>query len=247
MIVREATHADGDAVRAVANASLEASYADPLGDDIVHTAATEWYDSDRLADRLDTDAVQYLVAERDDAVVGFSESERDGDVAAIQWLHVHPDARGDGVGGSLLSDTETHLLEHGASRIEGRVLAANEPGNDFYQAHGYARSGTRELAIRDDTHTEHLYVKLPAAASTAAMTERRETTVGDLWVALDERERGSDAPFYAAYRDADRETKYGFYCAACEHADTAMNTMGRVACNNCGNERRETRWDAAYL
>ncbi|MDL0139247.1 DUF5816 domain-containing protein [Halobacterium salinarum] len=26
-----------------------------------------------------------------------------------------------------------------------------------------------------------------------------------------------------------------------------MNTMGRVACNNCGNERRETRWDAAYL
>jgi ribosomal protein S18 acetylase RimI-like enzyme len=249
MEIREATRADGTDIRAVADASLGASYADPLGEDIVDEAADEWYAEDRLADRLDADDVQYLVAETDGGnVVGFSESELDGDAAAaIQWLHVHPDARGEGVGVQLLEHTETELLERGANRVEGRVLAANEPGNEFYRDHGYARTGDRGLDVGDETHTEHLYVKLPEGEEDVELAEQRETDAGTLWVAFDERERGSAAPFYTAYRDEQRTEKYGFYCANCETADTAMNTMGRVACNNCGNERRETRWDAAYL
>lgn len=230
----------------MAAASLRETYADPLGEEIVEQAADEWYAPNRLDDRFNADEVAYLVAAIDGDVVGFSESELDGDAAAaIQWLHVHPDARGEGIGVELLERTEAALRERGAARVEGRVLAANDVGNEFYQDHGFSRIGEVGLEVAGSTHTEHSYVKLPTDG--AELTERRDTEVGPLWVAFDERERGSEAPFYAAYRDEGRTEKYGFYCANCETADTAMNTMGRVTCNNCGNERRETRWDAAYL
>jgi ribosomal protein S18 acetylase RimI-like enzyme len=249
MEVREATPADESEIRRVATASLRETYADPLGGEIVEAAAEEWYTADRLRDRIDATDTEYLVAETDDdEVVGFSESELDGDAtAAIQWLHVHPDARGQGVGVELLERTEAVLLDRGANRVEGRVLAANEAGNEFYRDHSFARTGDRGLAVAGETHTEHRYVSLPADDSDVELTELRETADGPLWVAFDERERGSEAPFYAAYRDEARSEKYGFYCANCESADTAMNTMGRVTCNDCGNERRESRWDAAYL
>jgi hypothetical protein len=26
-----------------------------------------------------------------------------------------------------------------------------------------------------------------------------------------------------------------------------MDSMGRIVCNNCGNKRKATRWDASYL
>jgi ribosomal protein S18 acetylase RimI-like enzyme len=246
MDVREATPVDGEEIRNVATASLRETYADPLGGEIVAEAADKWYAPDRLDDRLDADEVAYLVAETDEGVVGFSESELDGDAAAaIQWLHVHPDARGEGIGVELLERTEAALREQGAARVEGRVLAANDVGNEFYQDRGFSRSGEVELDVAGSTHTEHRYVKLPTDG--AELAERRETEDGPLWVAFDERERGSEAPFYAAYRDEQRTEKYGFYCANCETANTAMNTMGQVTCNNCGNERRATRWDAAYL
>ena len=67
------------------------------------------------------------------------------------------------------------------------------------------------------------------------------------FVALDERERGSVAPFYAVYRDADREVRYGFCCGNCNSLSVEMNTMGTIACGECGNRRTPTRWDAAYI
>jgi ribosomal protein S18 acetylase RimI-like enzyme len=262
MKVREATDTDVAGIRRVAEASLEATYADQLGEDIVATAAEEWYDPDRVRARLADDTVRYVVIEDDGEVVAFSESELDArqpadgarsetpsspdGVAAIQWLHVHPDHRGSGFGARLLKRTETTLLEAGANRVEGRVLAANDAGNEFYQAHGYARTGQRTLDIAGESYTEHLYVKLPSG-ETRALTQEFEVDDGTVSVAYDERERGSEAPFYAVYRSADRERRYGFYCANCGSLDNSMGTMGRVQCNDCGNSRKATRWDAAYL
>ena len=262
MEVREATDKDIAGIRRVADASLDATYADQLGDDIVATAAEEWYDPERVTQRLSDDGVRYVVVVDGEEVVAFSESEldvrqpeggarpetpssREG-VAAIQWLHVHPDHRGRGLGGRLLARTETMLLEAGSNRVEGRVLAANRAGNEFYQAHGYARTGQRTLDIRGESATEHLYVKLPSG-ETPALTEAYEVEDGTVFVAYDERERGSTAPFYSAYRTDDRTNRYGFYCANCGSLDTSMDTMGRVECNNCENTRKATRWDSAYL
>lgn len=69
----------------------------------------------------------------------------------------------------------------------------------------------------------------------------------DLVVAREEGTRGSEAPFYAVYRDTDRSRQYGWFCANCESVATAMDPMGRIECSDCGNRRPATRWDAGYL
>lgn len=247
MDVREATDEDGAAISRVAEASLHATYSQPLSKDTVATAAEEWYASDRLQDRLADDSVLYLVATVDNELVGFAESEFDGDaVGVIQWLHVVPEYRDQGFGKRLLEYTETELLE-AANRVESRVLAANEGGNAFYQSHGYARTGERALDIGDESYTEHLYVKLPEGEPTAELTEERDVEDGTVFVAFDERERGSKAPLYVAYGDEDRTDRDGFYCGDCGSTKTSMDAMGRIECTNCGNQRRATRWDSAYL
>ncbi len=69
---------------------------------------------------------------------------------------------------------------------------------------------------------------------------------GTLHVATDEGDRGSKAPFYVAYRDGERQRRYGWICGECWSLDAAMDTMGRIECGECGNQRKPTEWDAAH-
>ena len=59
-------------------------------------------------------------------------------------------------------------------------------------------------------------------------------------------EVGSKGPFYAVFATSDREERYGYLCSACGTVDNAMDTMGRIVCNECGNTRKPEEWDAAY-
>ncbi|MFC6904077.1 DUF5816 domain-containing protein [Halalkalicoccus tibetensis] len=68
----------------------------------------------------------------------------------------------------------------------------------------------------------------------------------EAYVARDEAERGSDGPFYVVYRTRDRQERWGYLCGNCEGANTAMDTMGRIVCNDCPNQRKPTEWDAAH-
>lgn len=65
-------------------------------------------------------------------------------------------------------------------------------------------------------------------------------------VAEDEGERGDEGPFMVVYRTPDREVRYGWYCTNCESIDNAMDAMGRIECNVCGNRRKPDEWDAAH-
>lgn len=82
------------------------------------------------------------------------------------------------------------------------------------------------------------------------MSQGMETRDGPegrtLYVARDEAERGSEAPFFVAYSDSDRASRWGFFCANCESFDNAMDSMGRVQCNVCSNFKRPDEWDAAH-
>jgi hypothetical protein len=82
-------------------------------------------------------------------------------------------------------------------------------------------------------------------ADTDALVER---TAGDdsVYVARDEVERGADGPFFVVYRTPDRSVRWGFACGNCGSLDTAMDTMGRVECTDCGNLRKPDEWDAAH-
>lgn len=250
MEFREATETDLESIRRVAAASLDASYAESLGEDVVYRLTEGWYTEEQLRERLEDDSVLYVVAESDGELRGFCEielTEPEKSVGEIQWLHVHPEERGQGVGRKLLERAEERILDSGAKRIEGVVLDANEAGNAFYREHGYTRVGEHGVTIDGEEFTENRYLKRRGTEGPADLLEEREDEGRTVYVALDERERGNLAPFYVTYTDEDRENAYGYYCSNCGSFDNAMDAMERLECNVCGNHRKPSRWDSGYL
>ncbi|WP_276253659.1 DUF5816 domain-containing protein [Halomontanus rarus] len=77
--------------------------------------------------------------------------------------------------------------------------------------------------------------------------DEKSTEDGDtVYVSRTDGDRGSKGPFLAAYQTPERTTRYGWFCANCESFDNAMDSMGRIQCNRCGNFRKPTEWDAAH-
>ncbi len=58
-------------------------------------------------------------------------------------------------------------------------------------------------------------------------------------------ERGAEGPFHVVFNDEGASDRWGFHCGSCDSLDTAMDTMGRIQCNDCGNIRKPDEWDAA--
>jgi len=67
-----------------------------------------------------------------------------------------------------------------------------------------------------------------------------------LFVDTADGERGSEAPFYVVYRDTDAQRRWGYFCAHCQSFGTAMDSMGRLQCADCGNLKKPDEWDAAH-
>jgi ribosomal protein S18 acetylase RimI-like enzyme len=252
MQVRAATVDDVDAIRRVAGESLGASYGHVLDEETLEEAVERWYATDSLSEDIEADDSVMLVAERDDGtVVGFAQgyvTDRRERVGEIDWLHVDPDEREGGVGTELLTDIESALADAAVDRIEGCVLRANEAGGEFYAEHGFDLTGERSVKIAGERFDEAIYSKFLEPEAEQVVMEARVTGDGTrLYVAFDEPVRASLGPFYVTYLDRDREERYGWFCGNCDSTDTAMDTMGRVVCNECENRRKPTRWDASYL
>jgi hypothetical protein len=67
-----------------------------------------------------------------------------------------------------------------------------------------------------------------------------------VYVSREEGVRGSEGPFFVVYVSNDADRRWGFYCGNCETFDNAMDTMGRIVCNQCENIRKPEEWDAAH-
>ena len=67
-----------------------------------------------------------------------------------------------------------------------------------------------------------------------------------VYVDRDAPDRGTHGPFFVAYCSLDCDRRWGYLCGNCDAFDTAMDTMGRIECNACGNLRKPDRWDAAH-
>src|SRR6056297_672468 len=150
MELRDATAADVSAIRAVARESLLASYGHAVDEALLTEAVDEWYDTEELTAEIEDERTVYPVALVDDEVVGFAESYvigRRERVGEIDWLHVHPDHRGSGIGSALLALVESELKDADVDRIEARVLATNEAGTVFYESEGYELVDERAVEI----------------------------------------------------------------------------------------------------
>lgn len=241
MNVREATADDGSAIREVARRSLEASYS--LSPTTIEGAIEQWYEEDALSTILKGDEYVVLVAEDDGEVVGFAESvvTEANQEADLLWLHVAPEHRGFGAGEALFSATRETLEGRGIDIVRGRVLSDNTEGNDFYQRHGFQKAGEAEVDIDGSNYVENVYVEEVPDLEPVRFDGK------GLFVDHADHDRGSKGPFAVVYSDPDRENRYAYFCTNCEALVDSMDSMGRMECTNCGNLRKPTRWDAAYL
>jgi len=242
MEVREAKANDRPAIRDVARRSMQTSYS--LDPKAIIGAIEEWYDENRLRNMLEDDDKVLLVAVVDDQVVGFSDSVVTGEnTAEILWLHIDPDYRGEDIGLDLYKATQNHLASLGASNLRGRVLADNAGGNAFYENRGLVKVGEEEVEIDGTPYVENIYAEVEAER----MEELELDDGSTVYVDHHSEETGSIAPFHVVYTDPEGEDIYGYWCSKCESLANAMDAMGRIQCDECGNARKPTRWDAAYL
>jgi ribosomal protein S27AE len=49
------------------------------------------------------------------------------------------------------------------------------------------------------------------------------------------------------FAEEEVDDRYGYFCSNCNTLANAMDSMGRIECDSCGNVRKPLRWDAAYL
>lgn len=77
--------------------------------------------------------------------------------------------------------------------------------------------------------------------------EERTTPDGEtVHVARREIERGTEGPFFAVYADPGADRPWGYVCGNCGSFSNAMDTMGRIVCNDCPNVRKPSEWDNAH-
>ncbi|RQG90271.1 N-acetyltransferase [Natrarchaeobius halalkaliphilus] len=249
MEIREATDSDVDTIRSLAHRSLGSTYTDFLDEETVDDAIEEWY-GDSFASELEDDGSLVLVVERDGDIVGFSQSDLIGQqhrTGRLLWLHIDPETRGGGIGVRLLVRTRERLLGEGAEGIQCFVLEDNEGGNEFYRSNGFERAGQREVEIGAETFTENVYAEGELEDDGWGAVDELEVDGEVVYVSYGEAARGSKAPFYTAYGSPDRAERYAWLCGNCDSLDNAMDSMGRIECNVCGNRRKATRWDSSYL
>lgn len=239
MELRPASPEDGAAIRDLVQQSMNASYS--MGPSTIEAAVAEWFGKDAYERKLDDDDYRLFVAD-DGAIVGMTEVVAADDTGDVNWVHVHPDARGEGIGEALFDRACEALLDAGVEHVRGIVLSNNADGNTFYDEHGFERTGSRELEIDGTTYTEYIYHEEPLERHTVVQDDGREVYVDEA-----EPSPGSMAPFFRAYVDPDFEDRYGYQCGHCSSLANAMDAMGRIECDECGNTRKPTRWDAAYL
>lgn len=242
MGVREATVDDHEAIGEIANRSLETSYS--LSPATIESAVEEWYGPEAFAERLEDDDTLVFVAEDDGETAAFSESVvTEGGQGDLQWLHVRPDRRGQGIGTALFEHTRERLEEAGANYLRGRVLADNHAGVAFYKKHGFEKVDETTLDIDGDAHVEYVLLDAESEQLRSVVTDDGEVVYVDQF----DEEIGSEAPFNTVYTDPARTDRYGYYCTNCEALATTMDSMGRMRCPACGNTRKPVRWDASYM
>jgi diamine N-acetyltransferase len=254
MEIREATTADADALRGIAHRSLRTSYEHFLKEETIEDAVEQWYGEGRLEELISDEAgdVFIPVLKVDGEIAAFAQChlvEFPERVGEIHWLHVDPDHRGEGYGSRLYDHVREHFEdEEGLDRFKGFVFAKNEVGNEFYERRGFESAYTHTQEIAGDEFVENVWVDVPEGEQYRRAVEPHDDEDGEtLYVAFKEASVGSKGAFHVSYLDEDLERRYGWYCSVCEGFDNAMDASGRVVCNECGNTRKPTRWDAAYL
>lgn len=146
--IRWALPKDAPAIQEVARESWHEAYGDVLGNNRVEKAVSSWYDPEKvISDDIEPVDRPIFIAETDLDVVGFTEAVPDDEntgLAHLYRIYVKPDYWGNGVGSSLLKQTELELQNRGFEQLQLTVMAKNEVGVGFYESRGFERIATEQ-------------------------------------------------------------------------------------------------------
>lgn len=140
VVVREAIPDDGEEIRDVHLASIE-----ELGGLHYENIQVEAWAHDRDPDGYPIESAEtyFLVAERDDRIVGFGQMKPDADEyfeaavdGEITAVYVHPSASRQGIGTRIYTELEDEARRQ---RVDSLGLWASLNAVPFYETHGYQR------------------------------------------------------------------------------------------------------------
>ena len=156
--VREATAADLEAIRAIAEDAWYAALGGALDPAKVAGALETYYDPEVVTAGIESDAIAFYVASIDGEVYGFASAERTwADEVELHTIYVHPDRWGEGIGAALLDRIETWARGEGVDRIACGVLADNAVGIGFLEAVGFERGRASEAELVGAVYEEYEY------------------------------------------------------------------------------------------
>jgi GNAT superfamily N-acetyltransferase len=92
---------------------------------------------------------EFLVAERENRVVGMGGLRVDGDEGELHRMRVALDCQRRGVGSRLLAALERAARDRGVARLWARTARRQEAAVEFYPANGYDRVGSETYGDYD--------------------------------------------------------------------------------------------------
>jgi ribosomal protein S18 acetylase RimI-like enzyme len=137
--IRKVTPADTEAVLELWRAVF------PEYGDASHPQRTP---SASLARKLAFGDGLFWAAERGGRLVGTAMAGYDGHRGWLYSVGVHPDARGEGIGGALVEEAERALAALGCPKVNLQVFATNAGGRAFWRSVGYAEDGVVSFGKR---------------------------------------------------------------------------------------------------
>jgi GNAT superfamily N-acetyltransferase len=131
--LRPAKLADAAALRAILLDTFESTWRPNVKD----AAAAAFLIEDRPLAYVGEKGLQFLVAEREGAVVGFVHWEGD----FVHALHVRSDHARQGVGARLMDHAEAQMKQAGCASARLETDTFNARSQAFYAARGYVEAG----------------------------------------------------------------------------------------------------------
>ena len=113
-----------------------------------------------VADELDPERRRALVAETDEAFLGYAVAAVAGETADLHRVAVAPAARRQGVARALLTELRETCRADGATRMLLEVSALNDEALAFYSAGGWVELGRRPGYYRDGSDARVLSLDL---------------------------------------------------------------------------------------
>ena len=169
MEIRDATEDDHEAIRDVARATWHDTY-DELEGETIDETVEEWYADDELdaaiegwyadgglAIELDALETEFLVAEVDGEVVGFTHGIVQGEEGDVLRMYVHPDHQGEGIGTALHERLYERLEDADIERIRALDLASNDAARAFYESLGFEETDEGTVRIDNEEYGEAVY------------------------------------------------------------------------------------------